>query len=167
MTVPSPAAAPVGTGPAKLTILVIRHAQTDHNLHRVLQGHLDVPLNSTGHEQARRLGRYLKTHLRQQNMSVAAVWSSDLARCRQTVAGVLGELGLQARVVDEDAEQEENEWEDVEEEVEQGASRKVRVVYTKQLRERSMGELQGKKIADAKAMAERAGKTFLDYGEVS
>jgi len=66
------------------TILLIRHGETDWNLERRWQGHVDVPLNATGWEQARALANRLNS------WPIKALYSSDLQRASQTAA-VLGE----------------------------------------------------------------------------
>ena len=63
-------------------ILIIRHGQTDWNAIRRLQGHSDIPLNETGLEQARTLGRLLSEE------KLDAIVSSDLLRAHQTAAEV-------------------------------------------------------------------------------
>ena len=69
-------------------ILVIRHAETDHNLERRYQGHADTPLNRHGLEQARRLARRLA------NDPVAAIYTSDLPRAQQTAEVMATPLAL-------------------------------------------------------------------------
>jgi len=60
------------------TILLIRHGQTDYNLARRWQGHLDIPLNDRGRRQAHLLA------IRLSKVPIRAVFTSDLARARET-----------------------------------------------------------------------------------
>ena len=59
-------------------ILAIRHGETAWNVDTRIQGHLDIPLNDTGHWQARRLGQALAGE------SLAAIYASDLSRAWET-----------------------------------------------------------------------------------
>lgn len=72
-----------GAGPERslddvVRLVLWRHGQTPWNAERRFQGHADVPLDSTGREQARSAARYLAA------MHPAAIFSSDLARAAQT-----------------------------------------------------------------------------------
>ena len=69
-------------------LILIRHGETDWNRELRFQGQVDVPLNATGHEQARRLAR----RLAEEAVAADHLVSSDLERTRQTAAPVLGAL---------------------------------------------------------------------------
>ena len=69
-------------------ILLARHGQTSWNALGRLQGHTDIELNDVGREQARELAARLAT------AELTAVWTSDLARARQTGEIVAAALGL-------------------------------------------------------------------------
>ncbi|GAB6049362.1 histidine phosphatase family protein [Hydrogenophilus islandicus] len=61
-----------------MDLIIVRHGQTAWNREKRLQGHLDLPLDATGREQAEAVGRRLKT------FPIAAVVSSDLCRAVET-----------------------------------------------------------------------------------
>jgi len=69
-------------------LLLIRHGETDWNRELRFQGHVDVPLNDTGHEQARRLG------LRLAGERIDHIVCSDLLRTQQTAGPAAQQLGL-------------------------------------------------------------------------
>ncbi len=69
-------------------LLFIRHGQTDWNLQQRFQGHIDVPLNAAGRAQAERLAVRLAAE------PAHALFSSDLARARQTAAPLAAAWGL-------------------------------------------------------------------------
>lgn len=60
------------------TILLFRHGETDWNREGRIQGHLDVPLNERGREQAMTLQAPLS------RWGTQAILSSDLSRARET-----------------------------------------------------------------------------------
>ena len=68
-------------------ILAVRHGETAWNRDTRIQGHLDIPLNERGLAQAARLGDAL------QHEPVAAIYSSDLARARQTAEALAATTG--------------------------------------------------------------------------
>ncbi|QLQ79516.1 hypothetical protein HG537_0C01630 [Torulaspora globosa] len=72
--------------PEVVRLFVIRHGQTEHNVMKILQGHLDTDLNETGREQARKLGEYLG----ERGIEFDSIASSDLKRCKQTVDEIMG-----------------------------------------------------------------------------
>ncbi|MBN1965808.1 MAG: histidine phosphatase family protein, partial [Anaerolineae bacterium] len=70
-------------------VTLIRHGQSLWNPLGRLQGHGPVPLSELGKQQARRLAQALA-----EADSYTALYSSDLLRCRQTVAPVAGVLDM-------------------------------------------------------------------------
>jgi probable phosphoglycerate mutase len=80
-------------------ILAIRHGETAWNVDTRIQGHLNIPLNETGHWQAERLGQALASE------NIAAIYASDLSRAHETALyvsrasgiPVVAELGLRER----------------------------------------------------------------------
>ena len=70
------------------TILLVRHGQTDWNLARRWQGHIDIPLNATGRRQAQLLA------LRLVSFPVKAIYTSDLVRASETAKIAAKPLGL-------------------------------------------------------------------------
>lgn len=63
-----------------MQLSLVRHGETDYNAANRYQGHMQIELNRTGHNQAaivcRRLARI---------PDIAAIYSSDLVRCIQTI----------------------------------------------------------------------------------
>lgn len=75
-------------------LILIRHGETDWNRELRFQGHVDVPLNATGHEQARRLAERLAAD----RLTVHHLVCSDLVRTRQTAQPSLEVLFPQATI---------------------------------------------------------------------
>lgn len=86
---PQPAGTPHGA-PRGRRLVLVRHGQTAWNLEGRAQGHLDVSLDETGRAQAAAAAPYLAA------LGATAVWSSDLARARETAAYVEAATGLVA-----------------------------------------------------------------------
>ena len=69
-------------------LILIRHGETDWNVQGRIQGHVDIPLNSTGLAQARAVGeRFRDEH-------VDRVVSSDLGRAMQTAQPIARARGV-------------------------------------------------------------------------
>lgn len=66
---------------------LVRHGQTSWNEQGLIQGHIDVPLNETGREQAHAAARRL------QGVQYSAVISSPLSRALETATIIAGSLG--------------------------------------------------------------------------
>ena len=71
-------------------LIVIRHGETEWNASRRLQGHTDVPLSAVGRRQAALLARALAVR----GEPIDAIYTSDLARARQTVQALADALAL-------------------------------------------------------------------------
>lgn len=69
-------------------LVLIRHGLTDWNLVGRLQGRTDIPLNETGREQARRVGRELA------GQGFSLVLASPLGRAQETAALIAEELNI-------------------------------------------------------------------------
>lgn len=99
--------------PDILRVFLVRHGQTEHNVKKILQGHLDIDVNEKGTEQAKLVARAFAP------ISLDALVSSDLVRCKSTVLEI---EGLQ--------------------------SQRTEVKYSENLRERHMGHIQGMFLKD-------------------
>lgn len=87
-----------------MTILLARHGETDWNVAPPrFMGSIDIPLNERGREQARALAERVER--------IEAVWSSPLARARETAEIVAGEHGLEVRIDGRLAESRRGAWE--------------------------------------------------------
>jgi probable phosphoglycerate mutase len=69
-------------------ILAIRHGETAWNVDTRIQGHLDIPLNDTGLQQARWLAQALSDR-----DEVHAIYASDLARAHVTAQHIAQAVG--------------------------------------------------------------------------
>ena len=75
-------------------LILIRHGETDWNRELRFQGHINVPLNATGHEQARRLADRIAAD----RPVVHHLVCSDLIRTQQTAQPSLEVLFPQAHI---------------------------------------------------------------------
>ena len=62
---------------------LVRHGETEWNRDGRIQGHSDVPMSDTGHEQARRTAERLA------HVAFSAAYASDLSRARETAEIIL------------------------------------------------------------------------------
>lgn len=75
-------------------LVLLRHGRTAWNESGRAQGHADIELDRTGHAQAGSAARQLA------GLDPAALWSSDLARARQTADYVASVCGLSPKYDD-------------------------------------------------------------------
>ena len=69
-------------------IYLLRHGQTDWNLERRIQGHLDIPLNETGKKEA------LVCLEKLSSLDIDKIISSDLIRAKETAQIINEKLHL-------------------------------------------------------------------------
>ena len=87
-------------------ILLARHGETDDNVTPPrVQGWIDTPLNDVGRGQARDLADAVRAR------GLAAIYSSHLARARESAEIVASELGLAVIVDERLAESRRGAWE--------------------------------------------------------
>ena len=69
-------------------IYLVRHGQTDWNLENRIQGHLDMPLNDTGKNEAKRCREKLVS------VKIDKIIASDLSRAKETASIINESLSL-------------------------------------------------------------------------
>ena len=85
--------------------LLVRHGETDWNVERRFQGHADPGLNEVGRAQARALADELA------GAGLDAIYTSDLARARETAEIVAARTGVRVVPLAELREIDVGEWE--------------------------------------------------------
>lgn len=73
-------------------VVLVRHGQTVWNAQTRIQGHTDIPLDEHGRWQAARTAQALA------HEGLEAVYSSDLARARETADAIAASAGLMVRI---------------------------------------------------------------------
>lgn len=89
------------------TIYLVRHAEAEGNLYRIVQGHRDSALTERGWRQVRALER------RFEGVRIDAVYSSDLYRARATASALSRPRGLPIIGVPDLREIRVGEWEEL------------------------------------------------------
>ena len=72
-----------------MEIYVVRHGQTDYNIKNIFQGHIDVPLNEKGIEQAKQTARKFE------NVHIDAILVSPLQRAIETASYISKVTGVE------------------------------------------------------------------------
>jgi broad specificity phosphatase PhoE len=96
-----------GSRAASAGVYLARHGQTDYNLKGRFQGHLPVPLDETGLEQAAELAERARAH------AFRALWCSPLLRARQTADILARAIGLEPREDERLVETDAGDWTDL------------------------------------------------------
>jgi broad specificity phosphatase PhoE len=89
----------------EVAILLARHGETADNASGLILGRRDPPLSAAGREQAEALAA------RARRAGVAAVWTSPLARARQTASIVAKAVGCHAVILNDLIESDRGTWE--------------------------------------------------------
>ena len=87
-----------------MTIVMVRHGETDWNREDRFQGHSDPPLNDRGRSQARALAQALG------GLEAAALYSSPLARAHETAIILAERLRLEVQMRDDLREVDVGSW---------------------------------------------------------
>ncbi len=93
------------------SVYLARHGQTAYNLERRFQGHLPVPLDDTGREQAVDLAARAAAGAGGE-IAFATLWCSPLLRARETADIVAERLGLEPREDPRLMETDAGDWTD-------------------------------------------------------
>ena len=88
-----------------MKIYVVRHGETTWNKEEVFRGRKDIPLNDTGLWQAERTGAFFA------DKGISAIWSSPLARARQTASKISEASRVPVKVDDAFIDMEFGPWE--------------------------------------------------------
>jgi broad specificity phosphatase PhoE len=89
-----------------MTIHLARHGQTAYNHEGRFQGHLPVPLDATGREQAAELAEVAA------GVEIVSLWCSPLVRARETAEVVAARIGLEPVEDARFAETDTGDWTD-------------------------------------------------------
>lgn len=74
----------------EVSLLLIRHGETDWNRAGIVQGQTDIPLNTKGKEQADKTA----LELLEKHSNISAIYSSDLSRAYDTAKAIADKLNL-------------------------------------------------------------------------
>ena len=119
----------------KFQIVLVRHGETSYNKMRIVQGHMDVPLNDVGKLQAEEAGKLLS------NKMFSFVYSSDLQRASLTCELLLSKnLSVSAE-----------------------GKKLPAIIHDAQLRERTFGCMEGKSVSEMVNAAKQANKSMIHY----
>jgi broad specificity phosphatase PhoE len=88
-------------------LTLVRHGETSANLDRVWHGSIDTPLTERGRRQAERVAGFLLDR----HSDARALYSSHLARARDTAGAIAARLGLAVTIDPDLAEYDLGSWE--------------------------------------------------------
>lgn len=123
-----------------IKLYLVRHGETEGNAQQWFQGSLDIPLNETGLEQARRLSTFMKP------VHFDGIYASPLSRAKKTAEIIAAPHGLTVQTYAELQEISFGVWE--------------RHTYD-QITKRWPGEIEAFYASEGKLRA-RGGESFLE-----
>ena len=87
-----------------MNITLLRHGQTNYNLNKLIQGHMDNPLNEEGKRQAGLAGSYLKENNIQFDLILATPLSRaiDTAKIVSTYIDYTNEILIEPEFIERD-----------------------------------------------------------------
>ena len=134
-------------------IYLVRHGQTQWNKEQIFRGTRDVPLNESGREEARLAAEGLK------DKPIDAVYTSPLARARETAEAIARVHGLAVRPVEGLKDICFGEWEG---EALQEVQRRYTDLYRRWIEEpHTVTFPGGESLADVKARSVKAVKEIV------
>lgn len=89
-----------------MKIFLCRHGRTDYNDKDIVQGHMDVELNSRGEQQAAKLAERIR------GLNIDHLYSSPLSRALQTADEVSSRTGLEINTLEDLKEVDQGVYED-------------------------------------------------------
>lgn len=78
-----------------MTLILVRHGESEGNVRRIMQGQLDLPLTGAGREQARLVAARIAS------MPVRAIYASPLSRAFETASVIAAHHALPVQPVDD------------------------------------------------------------------
>ncbi len=87
------------------SVYLVRHGQTAWNKEEIFRGRTDVPLDETGQKQAALAGQYFR------EMEIHAIYSSPLARARETAQAIARILNLKVEPLEAMIDMSFGKWE--------------------------------------------------------
>ncbi|MDO4814673.1 MAG: histidine phosphatase family protein [Gemella sp.] len=80
-----------------MKILMVRHGETDYNKNHLVQGHIDIPLNETGIQQAKDAAKKILEY------NISAAYSSPMGRAYDTCRYMLDNSGNESVQIEKDS----------------------------------------------------------------
>jgi broad specificity phosphatase PhoE len=148
--------------PALSRLILVRHGETTWNAEQRIQGQLDAELSPLGREQAVRVAGFLSAE------PIAAIYSSDLSRARETAAVIGAAIGVPVQLAPGFREAGFGEWEGLTvAEIRERFAEEYRLWREDAITNRPPGgetieDLQARAVAAARAiLTQRPGETVL------